>query len=187
MMLSIKDGTVDLTVPQTDTEFEDSQFQLFKKFEIVVPQNFEYSTCLGALSTMEDIFYVSPYFTDEKFSHATMMFVVGQKILVKIFKIDKTVDSAVCLRKVFRENGILLGAQGISLFGEKKNRAELPKGFWYLSFDEKNALPVVDGKHRVPYIGVCPRGQLGFDVRPFEGKWFEGDYLICFCLATVFN
>ncbi|MBU4284801.1 hypothetical protein KKF60_01645, partial [Patescibacteria group bacterium] len=79
------------------------------------------------------------------------------------------------------QNVVLTGAQGVSLVFEQK-REDLPKGYWYVSFDEKEALwKDADGSHRVPHVRRYSGGDWYFDLGTFENVWYNDHCLLCFC------
>ncbi|MFA6324604.1 MAG: hypothetical protein WCX46_00005, partial [Candidatus Paceibacterota bacterium] len=60
------------------------------------------------------------------------------------------------------------------------------KGYWYLSFDEKESLwKDADGDHRVP--GVCAGSDGGFEfvLGCFGDDWHDHSCLLCFCDLPV--
>ncbi|MBU4285222.1 hypothetical protein KKF60_01480, partial [Patescibacteria group bacterium] len=79
------------------------------------------------------------------------------------------------------QNVVLTGAQGVSLVFEQK-REDLPKGYWYVSFDEKEALwKDAGGDHRVPGVDRYSDGGWYFRLGFFEDVWYDYRCLLCFC------
>ena len=130
-----------------------SKFELINTFEITVPKNYNHATRLDTFKVAHELEfrYYNPDTTDSNFSKATTQLVAGRKFQVKVFGIKKVVSSKGCLAKLCSEKAVLLGAHGMSLVYEQK-KDELPKGKWSVSFDEKEALPVIDGRHWVPRV-----------------------------------
>ena len=105
----------------------------------------------------------------------------GQKLTVKVFGITERMSSEDCLAHLKSQKAIFIGAQGVCLVFEQK-REELPKGKWYISFDEKKALwKDSDGDRGVPYLGCRSDGDFYFDLGDFERDWYDGHCLLCFC------
>ena len=73
------------------------------------------------------------------------------------------------------------GAQGASLvFGQK--RGQLPKGYWYGSFDEKDRLwEDAEQRHRVPVVRVHDGGGFSFGLGCFEEPWSDDFAFFSFC------
>ncbi|MBU4284721.1 hypothetical protein KKF60_01825, partial [Patescibacteria group bacterium] len=121
--------------------------------------------------------------TDENFSKATVQLKPGQKLHVKVFKQTTSGSTTSEERLAFlkTQNVVLTGAQGVSLVFEQK-REDLPKGYWYVSFDEKEALwKDAYGYHGVPHVSRYSDGGWRFSLGCFEGVWYNDHCLLCFC------
>lgn len=169
------------------------KFELLTTFEVMVPDGYKHETrladfkaeCQPEVETEErkrQFCYYNPNITDANYGKATTKLVPGRKFQVKVFGIrrGKQVTSDECLDKVRLENGVLVGAQGASLAYEQ-GKDNLPKGKWYASFDEKEALWCNDGCHRVPFVSARSDGGFSFGLGNFENDWDDDDCLLCFC------
>ncbi|MDP2934305.1 MAG: hypothetical protein Q8N59_00835 [bacterium] len=162
------------------------KFGLFKDLGITtVPDDYVHSTRLASFEkeNRKKFYYWNDATTDKNFAKATTKLVPGRKLHVKVFKqiVSGTTTSEECLAFLKSQNAVLTGAQGASLVFEQK-REDLPKGYWYLSFDEKEALwKDAVGYHRVPYVDRYSDGDWYFDLGYFEYVWRDHYCLLCFC------
>ena len=164
------------------------KFELLTTFEIIVPADYNHATRLDTFRTKhqneknKEFYFYNGAITDTNYAaKATTKLTAGRRFLVKAFGIKKTASSLDCLAKVKAENGVLTGAQGASLVYEQR-KDELPKGKYYVSFDEKDALwrgPF--GRRRVPDVRADSGGDFCFGLGDFEGDWGSGGVLLCFC------
>ena len=163
--------TVVVTVPKPKAD----KFELLTTFEVTVPEGYNHATRLDTFKA-----------ADVNYGRATTKLVPGRKFQVKVFGIrrGKSVTSDECLHKVRSENGVLVGAQGASLAYEQ-GKANLPKGKWHVSFDEKEALWYGDGYHRVPCVLAYSDGGFEFYLGYFEFDWRDDHCLLCFCDLPV--
>ena len=166
------------------SERSQSKFTLVKTIQVTVPKDYDHVTHLTEFSknNRAKFFGYNDNITDENFAQVTHKLVPGKTYLVKIFGINRgeVPTSDECLTKYQMEKAYLVGAQGASLVWEQK-RNQLPKGNWYVSFDEKKNLPVADGCHGVPYVFAHSDGGFGFSLGGFEGGWRDDICLLCFC------
>ncbi|MFZ2521923.1 MAG: hypothetical protein WAX44_02380 [Minisyncoccia bacterium] len=164
------------------------KFELLTTFEVTVPEGYNHATHLDTFRAQhqskenKEFYFYNDAITDANYAaKATTKLTAGRRFLVKAFGIKKTVSSLDCLAKVKAENAVLTGAQGASLvYEERKN--ELPKGKYYVSFDEKDALwrdPY--GYHRVPLVCAYSDDDFRFDLGLFEFDWVSVYVLLCFC------
>jgi len=162
------------------------KFGLFVDLGIItVPKNYVHDTQLASFEkeNRKKFYYWNDVITDKNFGKATTKLVPGRKFRVKVFKqiVDGTTTSEERLAFLKTQNAILVGAQGASLVFEQK-REDLPKGFWYCSFDKKEALwKDADGDHRVPDVLRYSDGDWGFSLGDFEHVWDDDHCLLCFC------
>ena len=162
------------------------KFGLFKDLGIItVPKDYVHNTRLASFEkeNRKKFYYWNDAITDKNFNKATTKLVAGRKFRVKIFKqiVGGTTTSEERLAFLKTQNAILVGAQGASLVFEQK-REDLPKGYWYVSFDEKEALwKDADGYHRVPCLLRRSDGDWNFGLGGFGGVWGDDDCLLCFC------
>lgn len=160
----------------------DPRFQLLTTFEVVVPTDYQHATRLDTFRRKhgKEFYYYNGNITDRNFSRATTQLAPGQQLKVKVFQITKKVTSNDCLVFLKNQNAVFTGAQGATLTYEQA-KDQLPKGRWYVSFDERDTLPFVDGYHRVPYVNAFSDGDFEFGLGRFEDVWCVGRCLLCFC------
>ncbi len=160
------------------------KFELLTTFEVTVPEGYNHASHLDTFKVAHEseFYYYNPNITDANYGRATMKLVPGRKFQVKVFGIwrGKQVTSDECLDKLRYENGVLVGAQGASLAYEQ-GKANLPKGKWHASFDEKEALWYDEGYHGVPCVDAYSDGAFEFDLGSFEDGWDDCYCLLCFC------
>lgn len=83
------------------------------------------------------------------------------------------------------QKAMFVGAEGVSLLWEEK-RHQLPKGYGYGSFDEKDRLWTDNaGYHRVPVVRCNKDKNESFDfmLGYAEMAWFCDSIILCFCEA----
>ncbi len=152
---------------------------------VVVPKGYKHPTALGSFKEEDykKFNYYNDNITDEHFPNPTRILKPGDRLRVKIFEqtVSGSTTSEERLAFLKSQKAILVGAQGSSLvFKQKRN--QLPKGFWYASFDEKERLwEDSDGGHRVPSVYANSDGGFWFDLGYFEYTWGEIFRLLCFC------
>lgn len=157
-------------------------FEFLMEFDVVVPNGFRHETCLGGFAKdhRKEFYYFNPAVTDANFAKATTNLTPGRKFKVKAFGVRKEASSEQCIEKVHQEKGVLVGAQGLTL-AYLQGKGKLPKGKYYLSFDEKEALPYLDGSHRVPYVGAHSDGAFRFSLHYWGCSWDAIVCLLVFC------
>ena len=161
----------------------DDRFILVKTFTITVPENYNHLTALATFKKEhgKKFYYYNENTNDENFKNVSAKLTPGQKLTVKVFGITERMSSEDCLAYLKSQKAIFTGAQGVCLVFEQK-REELPKGKWYISFDEKKALwKDSDGDRGVPYLGCRSDGDFNFVLGDFDGDWHDGHCLLCFC------
>ncbi len=161
----------------------DERFEFVKEFKLTVPTDYDHATQLATFSEKykKGFYSYNENITDNNFAKATNKLVPGKTYTVKIFGIKQTIQSQDGLGLIASQKGILAGAQGASLVYQLA-KDELPKGKWYISFDEKDALWVdSDGGHRVPGVDHDSGGDFGFDLGSLGGGWTPVICVLCFC------
>ena len=161
----------------------DERFEFIKKFRLTVPDNYNHATQLTTFAKdhKKEFYYYNENITDTNFAKATNKLVPGKTYTVKVFGIKQTVQSQDGLDLIASQKGILVGAQGSSLVYQLA-KDELPKGKWYISFDENDALWVdSDGFHRVPNVNHYSDDDFKFGLGDFENEWFPDYCVLCFC------
>ena len=161
----------------------DDRFEFIKEFKFIVPTDYDHVTQLATFSEKykKGFYSYSENITDINFAKATNKLVPGKIYTVKIFGIKQTIQSQDGLDLIASQKGILVGAQGASLVYQLA-KDELPKGKWYVSFDEKDSLWVdSDGDHRVPRVNHHLDGDFLFGLGYFEYEWDPAHCVLCFC------
>lgn len=166
---------------QADPRFE-LLFEPLADFKVAVPKNYDHATWLGSFAKKhrQEFYFYHDGVTDANFAKATQKLVPGKTYAVKIFGITQRVSSEDCLGFLKTQKAVLVGAQGLTLAWEQK-KEQLPKGKWMVSFDEKDALPSLDGGHRVPYVHAPSGGDFRLNLGSFGTDWYVADCLLCFC------
>lgn len=177
-LVGLKDGTHEIKAKAVS-----DKFALFIDLgTITVPDNYVAVKELASLNR-KDFYYFNPDATDKNFSNPSRVLKPGDKLRVRIFKqtVPGSTTSVERMEFLKKQNAVFTGAQGASLVYKQK-RTELPKGYVYCSFDEKDCLwEGSDGNHRVPYVGANSGGGFEFDLCDFGSAWRTDDCLVCFC------
>lgn len=154
---------------------------------ITVPKDYEHTTHLASFAekNRKKFYYYNENIIDANFPNPSRVLKPGDKFRVRAFKqiVPGTTTSEERMAFLAKEKAVHTGAQGASLVFEQK-QAELPKGYWYCSFDERKRLwKGADGYHRVPVVGADSDGDFYFDLGYFEPAWDDDYALLCFCDA----
>lgn len=158
------------------------KFELVNTFQIVVPEDYNHGKQLDSFrkKIQKSSYYYSGGITDNNYAKATTRLKPGQKLKVKVFQIEGTVNSEDCMDKLRFEKAILVGAHGASLVWEQK-KEELPVNRWSASFDEKDALwKDVYGDYMVPGVNRDSDVDFGFITGSFMKNLNDGSCLLCF-------
>ncbi len=162
----------------------DPRFELIATFEVVVPKDYDHATRLDSFAKKhrKEFYSYNDNVTDANFAKATQKLVPGKTYGAKIWGIKrgKVASSPDCLAFYKAQKAILVGAQGLAFAWEQK-KEEFPKGKWTVSFDKKDALPCLDGFHRVPNVYAYLDGDFEFDLGGFGSDWSDNNCLLCFC------
>lgn len=152
---------------------------------IEVPADYDHGTRLGSFikKNRQGFYYVNDAITDQNFSRtATTQLTPGRKIRVTVYKQTVSGSTTSSERMDFlrqQPGNVFLGAHGITLVWDK--REELPRGKWYCSFDEKNALwQDAGGRPWVPSLDCDSDGDFKFRLGAFEADWDDGHCLLGF-------
>jgi hypothetical protein len=151
---------------------------------VVVSKNYEHASQLASFKKVNHGNFVACHsnITDENFAKPTMQLVPGSRLHVRAFKqiVSGPTTSEERMAFLSTQKAIYVGAQGASLVFEQK-RAELPKGYWYVSFDKKEALWIDGiGYYRVPGIRADPDDVFIFDLLSFQKQSGKCDAILCF-------
>jgi len=155
---------------------------------ITVPADYDHITCLAAFkkrhqSGKKKSFYgYNDDSNDQNFPNPTRILKAGDKLLVSAFKqiVKGETTSEERMKFLAEQGAIHVGAQGLTHVFDQK-RDQLPKGYRYSSFDEKERL-WPDGKriHRVPDFDADSDGDFYWDLGRFEDPWGVSDAVLCF-------
>lgn len=162
----------------------DEKFSLILELKVTIPMNYKHEGYLDECYKNKDSFYFyNNDINDKNFGQVSHKLIPGKTYLVKIWLINKgAVAKSEEILALLRSNqAYLTGAHGSAILWDQK-RNELPKGKWYVSFDEENNLwKDADGRHRVPGIERDSDGDYRFFLGYFENDW-DGYYcVIGFC------
>jgi hypothetical protein len=163
----------------------DPRFALVKTLDITVPTDYVHATQLATFTkeNKRKCYYWNDAITDPNFAKVTTVLTPGRKFKVKVFKqvVSGTTTSEERMAFLRSHKTVFVGAQGASLVFEQQRQA-LPKGYWYASFDEKDALwQDSGGCRRVPGVLADSVGDFDFGLGRFEEDWHDGNCLLCFC------
>ncbi len=150
-----------------------------------VPDEYDHATRLTTFSEKyrQEFYYYNDAITDKTFPKPSRILKPGDKLHVRAFKqvVAGTTTSEERLAFLTTQKAIHTGAQGASLVWEQK-RDQLPRGYWYDSFDEKGRLwEDADGNHRVPYVSADSGDDFGFDLGYFGCVWLGDCAFLGFC------
>ncbi|MEK7228112.1 MAG: hypothetical protein AAB681_02010, partial [Patescibacteria group bacterium] len=170
-LLGLVDGTHEIKAkPQPE------KFALLADLgTITVPDDYVHGKELGSLN-QKDFYYFNTNATDKNFPNPSRILKPGDKLRVRAFKQVSPGSTTSVERMEFlaKQKAVHTGAQGASLVYKQK-RNELPKGYWYCSFDEKDRLwKDAVGYHRVPYVRADTDGDFEFSLGNFGHDWRAG-------------
>ncbi len=149
-----------------------------------VPKNYNWKTFIDEFAKktrdLDLTHYYNPNLTSENFKKVTDKFIPDKIYGVKVIPLlQDGILSKRILEYMTANNFLKVGAHGALLLQET-NPEYFTKDKWHLSFDEKKALPVISGDHRVPRLHPYSDGDWKFYLGFFEGPWYSGQVLICF-------
>jgi len=142
---------------------------------ITVPADYDHMSQLSSFKSNNRYrFYSYNHdITDVNFWNPTRILKPGDRLWVRAHKqiILGTTTSRERLAFLESLGSHHTGAQGASLVFEQK-RDQLPKGYWYVSFDEKYRLwEDEQDRHMLPAIHVNSHGVFSFLLSDFERPW----------------
>ena len=173
-------------IPPYKKDLSDPRFgPALKEFEFTVPTDYHHDTQIDTFAAKTKLLPTTYYFnnnlTSSNFAKATNKLEPGKTYRVKIFPILSRVSSEDCMTFLEKQNGILVGGQGITLLQDNKPD-EFPVGKYTVSLDKKEALwKDSDGDLRVPFVYRGSDGGWGFRLDGFESGWNGYVCLVCFC------
>lgn len=156
---------------------------------IVVPANYKHESAIAAFQkkNRKKFYYWNNDINDENFANPSRILKSADRLHVRIFRQNVGGTTTSEERLAFLKSlpgAVLVGAQGAALVFDQKS-AELPRGYWYLSFDEKERLwEDADGYHRVPSVDVLGHGNRCWIAGDFEKTWNGNSSLVSFCDET---
>lgn len=162
---------------------QDSRFTLIRTFDVTVPEGYVHETRLASFKKEngKNFNFLHSGITDVNFRNAARL-VSGRTFKVEIFgqNVSGMTSSDERMALLRSKRAVFVGAQGASLVVSEK-REELPRGFSYASFDERDALwKDADGFHRLPIVNVSISGDIDFDLGIFEKPWSSQVCFLCF-------
>ncbi|MDO8555235.1 MAG: hypothetical protein Q7R75_01565 [bacterium] len=169
------------TVPVEPTE----KFALLVDIGIItVPDDYNHTTWLKTFNkkNCKKFCHYDNAVSDKNFPNPTRILKPGDKLRARAFKqvVHGTTTSEEHMKFLASQKAIHTGAQGASLVFNQK-RDQLPKGFWYASFDEEKRLwEDADGYRRVPDVRAYSDGDFNFNLGNFEDVWDGNDAFFCF-------
>ena len=173
-------------IAQFIEKFRSDKFALLVDLgTITVPDDYVHGSRLTTFGKKhrKEFYYYNDEITDENFSNPTRVLKPGDKLRVRAYKQVVSGETTSEERMAFlaTQKAVLVGAQGASLVYEQK-RNQLPKGKWYVSFDEKDRLwEGAVGRLRVPFVCAFSDGDFRFSLGAFELPWRDVNVLLCFC------
>ena len=152
---------------------------------ITVPENYKHAIQLAQFLRADGKKFrsVNDNITDANFPNPSRILKPGDKLWVRAFRqiVSDTTTSEERMVFLANQKAVHTGAQGASLVFEQR-RDQLPKGFWYASFDEKGRLwEDADRHHRVPGVGAASGGYFYWYLGHFEDVWRDNYAFFCFC------
>ncbi|MEX0918857.1 MAG: hypothetical protein WDZ85_02720 [Candidatus Paceibacterota bacterium] len=151
---------------------------------ITVPADYDHRAELKTFAerNREKFYYYNDDISDQNFPNPTRILRPGERLRVRAFKqvVGGTTTSEERLAFFATQKAIHTGAQGLSLVFEER-RDQLPKGKWYVSFDEEERLWVdAGGYHRAPRVGCYLDGDFEFYLGDFRDVWRDDFAFLCF-------
>ncbi|MBI2100271.1 MAG: hypothetical protein HYT48_02955 [Candidatus Vogelbacteria bacterium] len=151
-----------------------------------VPADFDHATYLAGFKkrNRKKFYFYNEDITDENFPRPSRILKPGDKFRVKAFRQTGFGTTTSEERMAFIESqrgAVYTGAQGAGLVFEQK-REQLPKGYWYASFDKKKALwEDAGGRHRVPQVGAYSDSDFDWNLNRLEDVWVDSNAFFVFC------
>src|SRR3989338_7937561 len=149
---------------------------------IVVTADYDHATLLASFREQnEKPFYCyDEAITDQHFAKPSRVLKPGDGLQVQAYKqVVASTSSEQRLAFLDSQHAVYTGAQGATRVWAQKS-SQLPKGFWYCSFDRKERLwKDAGGIHRVPFVYAYSGGGFGFQLGGFEDSWADYSVLLC--------
>ncbi len=152
---------------------------------ITVPDDYVHESRLASFGkkNRKKFYYYNDNITDKNFPNPTRVLKPGDKLCIRGFKqiVGGSTTSEERIAFLARQKAVYTGAQGASLVWEQK-RDQLPRGYWYSSFDEKERRwEDADANHEVPGVLACSDGGFFFSLGDFESVRYGSSAFLCFC------
>ncbi len=153
-----------------------SSFEKLAEFQLIVPEKFLIKTFRK--KHKKGFSYFDPNLIDKNFNPSQPL-LPGVTKTALIYRLKKRKTSDECLAFISSQNGQLPNAQGLAIAWEQE-KANFPKGFWVIGFDQKeNLWEDSDGNHRVPNLYQNSDGDAEFNLGFFGIVW-DGDCCVLF-------
>jgi hypothetical protein len=153
---------------------------------VVVPDDYNQFTQLGSFAAKYRplFYYYNDSISDGNYNSPTDRLRAGDKIRVRAFKqvVSGTMATEDRMTFLRSQNALLPGAQGAALVFDLL-RDQLPKGYWYVSFDEKSGLWSDAAGHGIPIIDAHSADAYGFRLGRYQNRWRDVDITLCFTKA----
>jgi hypothetical protein len=111
-------------------------FNPLGNFLVLVPTGYSHKNQLAGFKNSVSFSHYCKDITDQNFDKVSVQLKPGQNLEVEIYHIEEFVPSQRCLDFVKSNDGIFVGAQGLSLIFQQK-KEKFPVGGAVISFDEK--------------------------------------------------
>lgn len=156
--------------------------------EFIVPEGYDHENMIGQMKQNNNGCHVSTDFNDRNYNCVTNILKAKSEHQIDIIPIHKVVHGRECRNFMIDKNYAFVGAQGLVL---AQGKELLTKAHCVASFDEENALYLgSSGQYMVP-VSYYNSGRsspkshykyagLRLCLRPFNGPWAEGDFLLCY-------
>jgi hypothetical protein len=194
---TLSGGALDwfLALPKAEREIlmasamETQRFTLLAELGVVeVPKGYRHEVRLAAFArkSRAKLNHCDSDIADHRFADPSRVLKPGDRLRVRAFRpMSRTVSSEECMAFLARQGAVHPGAQGLSLVFEQR-RNQMPKGYWYASFDVPHRLPRAAGeaKRQVPVVILHTDGDIDFDTGIYESGWEPEDAFLCFTEAA---
>lgn len=174
---------VNLSPEAREDRFGDGKKSAAKSMPTEPAEKFGLLADLGILTMPADYVHVAE-FAGGSFPNPTRVLKPGDQLWVRAHKqtAPGTTTSEERMEFLAKLQSYHVGTQGIVMVEGDKKRHQLPKGYWYASFDEKERLWLdAGGRHRVPEVDRDSRGRFRRSLGSFGRVWDGRGALLSFC------
>lgn len=169
------------TVPAEPVEESTEKFALLADLGVItVPDDYDHATWLDKFKAEHETKFRYGYnsnITSANFPKPSRILKPGDKLRVKAWKqiVPGRTTSEERMAFLDGQKSVYTGAHGAGLVFLEK-RKQLPKGYWYASFDKKeNLWEDAAGFHRVPFVDAFSDDEFYFGLGDFALVWGDGD------------